>query len=276
MVEINKSSKIGALEQLDYFRLPQTQGTVEKTRYVSLHTTSSDPNASPLEFKIPESGQDFIDLSRSKLDITLRIELNKEKIKEIDFVAPINLLLQSLFSQVDMFMNHVRVTSSTTNYAYRAYIPLILSMSAESKETFLTTQLFAKDDGDLDDPKSNKEGTNTGLLSRQKYVKTGQELHLVGPLYTDVWQSNRWLLPGVTTRLSLYRNTNSFVLMSHLNKDYRIILKQAKIIACYCTLFQPAYLSNEAALSLNAAHYPLTNTMIKNYSLPGTESEKNV
>ena len=274
MVEINRSSKIGMVSQLNYFNLPPTQGVVEKTRYTSLYTTSSDPNASPLEFKIPQSGQDFIDLSRSKLDLVVCVRLNKEKIKEADYVAPVNVLLQSLFSQVDIFLNHVRVTTSTTNYAYRAYIPLMLSMNAESKETFLDTQMFAKDDGNLDDPKSNNDGTNTGLLTRQKYVRLGQDLQLVGPLYTDIWQSKRWLIPGVTAKLTLYRNSNSFVLMTHLNKDYKIVIKQAKLIACYCTLFQPAYLSHEAALSISPAYYPLTKTVIKNYSLPGTESEK--
>ena len=274
MAEINKHSKIGMLHQLDLFRLPHTQGIVEKTRYVSLYTSSSDPNVSPLEFTIPESGQDFIDLSRCKLDITLCIELNKSAITSEHDVGPINILLQSLFSQVDMFMNHVRVTSSTTNYAYRAYIPLMLSTNAESKETFLSTQLFAKDSGTMDATNTAKGGTNTGLISRAQYLSEGKKLQLVGPLYTDISQSKRWLIPGVTTRISLYRNVDSFVLMSPQKHDFKVVIKQAKLIACYCTLFKEAYLANEAALSINPANYPLTNTVLKNYSLPGTETEK--
>lgn len=274
MAEIIKNSSIGVVKELDLFNLPPTQATVEKIRYFDLHTTSSDPNASPLEFKIPESGQDFIDLKRSKLDVTLHLEVNKEKIKADDYVGPVNLLLQSLFSQVDMFMNHVRVSSSTTNYAYRAYIPLILSMDAESKETVLSTNLYAKDDGNVDDPNCGKNATNTGLLSRFNHVRLGKNVHLVGPLFNDIWQSDRWIIPGVSMRLSMYRNSNKFALLSSLAKDYKIVITQAKLQVCYCTLFQSAYLSHEAALSITPAYYPLKNTVLKNYSLPGSETEK--
>lgn len=274
MAEIIKNSSIGLVKELDLFNLPPTQGTVEKIRFVNLYTSSSNPDSSPLEFVIPQSGHDFLDLSRSQLDLTARIELNGQKIAATDYVAPVNILLQSLFSQVDMFMNHVRVNSSTTNYAYRAYIPLILSMNAESKMTLLNTQLFAKDEGNLDDANCKPDGTNPGLQSRFQYVKSGQEFQLVGPLLNDVWETKRWIIPGVTIRLAMYRNSNAFVLMSTLKKDYRLVITRARLKACYCTLFDKAYLAHEAALSLTPASYPLNNTIIKNYSLPGTETEK--
>ena len=35
--------------------------------------------------------------------------------------------------------------------------------------------MFAKDDGNLDDPKSSVDGTNTVLLTRQKNVRLGYD-----------------------------------------------------------------------------------------------------
>ena len=74
MSEIAANSRIATVDEIDYFRLPPTQAIVDKVRFVDCYTTSSNVNASPLEFTIPESGQNFIDLKRSRLEIKFKIK----------------------------------------------------------------------------------------------------------------------------------------------------------------------------------------------------------
>ena len=272
MASIATNSSIASVNQLDLFTLPETQGTVEKTTYVDKRTITSNPNDSPLEFNIPESGHDFIDLQNSKLEIKLKIKNGKGSLIRTDVVGPINLLLQSLWSQIDIFMNNTRVSDASTNYAYRAYIPTILSYGTEVKCTSLLSQLFVKDVGGMD----AVVGTgNKGLSERSLYTSLSKVVHLIGPLYSDIWKINRWIIPGVSLNLALWRNNDNFLLMtSNLEKNYNIEIIEAKLIVCYCTLQQPAYLAFEAALSLSPVRYPLIKTEVKNYSLPKDATDK--
>ena len=48
-------------------------------------------------------------------------------------VAPINNTLHSLFSQIDGFLNDVKVSSATTTYPYRAYIETQLNYGTDAK-----------------------------------------------------------------------------------------------------------------------------------------------
>ena len=272
MSSIAINSSIAPVKEIDFFTLPATQGTVEKVTYVDKRTITSNPNDSPLEFQVPESGHDFIDLKNTMLEIKLKVKNDKANLLRTDTVGPVNLLLQSLWSQIDIFMNNTRVSDASTNYAYRAYIPTILTYGTEAKCTWLTNQLFIKDTTEMD---ANSGTGNKGLNERTLYTDLSQTVHLMGPLYSDVWQMERWIIPGVSLNLSLWRNNNDFLLMtSNLVKKYNVEITEAKLIVCYCTLQQPAYLAFEAALSLSAAKYPLLKTELKNYSLPKDSTDK--
>ena len=48
-------------------------------------------------------------------------------------VAPINNTLHSLFSQIEVSLNNVDVSSATTTYSYRAYIETHLNYGTDSK-----------------------------------------------------------------------------------------------------------------------------------------------
>ena len=217
MSSIAAHSGIASVNQLDLFTVPETQGTVEKTTYVDKRTITSNPNDSPLEFRIPESGHDFIDLQNTKLEIKLRLMNDKTKLVKTDIVGPVNLLLQSLWSQIDIFMNNTRVSDASTNYAYRAYLPTILSYGTEVKCTMLDTQMFVKDVTDMD---ALTGGGNKGLNERASYTDLSKVVHIMGPLCSDIWKMNRWIIPGVSLNLSLWRNNNDFLIMtSNLTKN---------------------------------------------------------
>lgn len=275
MAQIAMGSALAAVKQLDLFNLPPTQGIVQKVRYVDQFTTKSNPNSSPLDFIIPQAGQDFIDLRRSRLEIKCKVKNGNVDLTDKDIVSTTNLFLQSLFSQVDVFMNNTRVSPASTNYSYRAYIPVILSYSTAVNQTWLTEQLFIKDTGNLDDPNSSPGKGNPGLIARADYIKKSKTLHLTGPLYADTWDCDKWIVPGVTIKISLWRSKDEFSLISpQTTKDFHVEITEAKIVTCYCTLFEQAYLAHEGALSITPAKYPITKVEMKNFSMGSGAREK--
>ena len=59
-----------------------------------------------------------------------------------DPVGPVNLLLHSLFSQVDISLNGIQVTTSTNTYPYRAMLETLLSYGGDAKKSQLTSALY--------------------------------------------------------------------------------------------------------------------------------------
>jgi len=56
-------------------------------------------------------------------------------------VGPVNLFLHSLFSQVDVSLNGMPVTTTSDTHSYRAYIETLLSYGEDAKNTQLSACL---------------------------------------------------------------------------------------------------------------------------------------
>ena len=56
-------------------------------------------------------------------------------------VGPVNMLLHSLFSQVDVQLSDKLITSSVNTNVYRAYLEILLNYGKPAKESQLTTSL---------------------------------------------------------------------------------------------------------------------------------------
>ena len=86
-----------------------------------------------------------------------------------DPVGPVNNWLNSLFSQVHVYLNGMLVIPSTNTYAYRVYIETLLSYGTDTKVTQLTSQLRHKDTAIHMDAVeiADRAAANAGLLARR-------------------------------------------------------------------------------------------------------------
>ena len=90
-------------EELNLFATPDTQGSYEKIQWVDYRPISQLKDQAPVEFVIPASGSQYVRLKYTYL--YLKAKLLTEDGKELDMkdkVGPINNILQSLWSQVDV------------------------------------------------------------------------------------------------------------------------------------------------------------------------------
>ena len=79
----------------------------------------------PIEFNISGSGKDYINLANTFLHLGVKITAaDGANIEDAAAIGPVNLLMHSLFLQVDVALNDKLVSSSTSTYAYRAYLKL--------------------------------------------------------------------------------------------------------------------------------------------------------
>ena len=133
--------------ELDLESVPPIQIGVVDDYLVRTGPKLGPESGGPLEFLIPASGDDYLDLFHCYLYLQCRVLKDDgtaiESLKtdathsEDSSVGPVNLLFHSLFRQLYLVMNHALVATSGDTYPYRAYLTMLLSCGRDAKETWL-------------------------------------------------------------------------------------------------------------------------------------------
>ena len=131
-----------AKSELDLFAVPLTQTSIEFGTWVEYIPISALAHGLPIEFNIIGSGQDYVDLASTQLYVKAKITRgNDNDIDGTDHVAPVNLTLHSLFSEVDLKLNDSLISSTNNMYPYRAYLETMLTYGENAKASQLTAAL---------------------------------------------------------------------------------------------------------------------------------------
>ena len=121
MAMINSASSICVKSDLDLFSVPPAQTSIDHGTMVDYHPIATIVDAGRIGFNIPESGEDYLDFTNTYQHLRARIVQADETATAVNaVVGPTNLLLHSLFFQVDMFLIDKLISSSSNTYAYRA------------------------------------------------------------------------------------------------------------------------------------------------------------
>ncbi|XP_071144092.1 uncharacterized protein F54H12.2-like [Mytilus edulis] len=224
---------------------------------------------SPIEFNIPATSTSYLDLERLKLHIKLQLRTSDgSPVTADNLVGLVNVPLSSIFSQVEMSLQHQAVNHVGTNYAYKAYFDMILNSNVNDQNGKMSAWGFHKDRGpDIDEP-DPESGPNTGLYMRYKETQSGRICDYEGPLFLDLCQQKRLVLNGVPIQIKLWPHKNAFRLMSpETNPDYKVHIVDAYLKVCTVKPNSGIMLGHNEALKASPALYPYMKSTIKTYSL---------
>ena len=251
MSYVHPYSKRCEKSEVDLFSVPPTQLSLEKGRWIDYRPLSSVENPdSAITFLIAGTDE-YLDLSKTILYVEGKI-MNKDGKTELSgggqtSVAPVNNFLHSLFKQIDVYLNGKQVTPAMGTYAYRSYIETLLNYDVSAKKSQLSSALYFKDThGKMDEigalPQTKKvkikpvddddnegvaetvfiatKGTgNQGFAKRHKFIENANQFVLSGPIFSDVFMSDRLLLNMLNLKVVLNRSPNTFCLMDKNGKD---------------------------------------------------------
>ena len=182
-------------------------------------------------------------------------------------VGVVNLTLQSLFKQVDVFLDGKLVSSSDNCYHYTSMIETLLNYGEAAKSSQLQSQLYHKDKG-LMDSTDPTLGDNPGIQRRYAYTARSSVVSLEGKLHTSLHNISRLLLNGVRLTYRFHRNPDSVVLMtSETPMNYKIEILDHCIKIPYVTVSSAMILSHAEMLKSQPAMYPLKRTEVKSFSI---------
>ena len=92
------------------------------------------------------SGEQYIDTNNIQLYVHAKIvRPGGINLQEDNTIAPVNLLLHSLFLQVDVSLNGTLIFNSTNTYPCRAMLEMLLSYGSNAKASQLTSEMYYKE-----------------------------------------------------------------------------------------------------------------------------------
>jgi hypothetical protein len=258
-------TEIGLPSELSLFTVPPNQVAVEKIYYSECRPVSTFNNEdAPVEISIPGQGNEYIDLRRSRLYAKCKIvKADGSALAAQEKTGIVNLPLQSMWSQIDTYMNGKLVSLNTSYYPWKAYLKLVLSNGGDVSNSQLQSQLFFLDDSNMDDGDAYG-GSNGGLAIRYSFTQQSQIFDMEGPLYEDIFRLDKYLLNGVDLHLKLFRNSAPFVIMSGEDSPaYKLQLLDVSFKACMIKVDSGVLINHAEILKDTTAKYPLIRSEVK-------------
>ena len=301
MSYVHPFSKRCDKSEVDLFRVPPTQQSLERGRWIDYAPISSVQNPDNAVTFLIAGTDEYIDLSKTILTVTGNI-MTKDGTTKLTGggqanVAPVNNFLHSLFRQVDVYLNGKQVTPAMGTYAYRSYIETLLNYDVSAKESQFSSALYYKDTaGEMDSNgslpstkvlnyrssdgstaasvKYYSSGTgNQGFAQRHKFITNGNQFVLSGPIFCDIFMTDRLLLNMMDLKVVLNRSTDSFSLMEKGNSGNTIInprvhLTDVVLKVRKVKVDQPVSDGVERMLKQTPALYPVRRVECKILTIP--------
>ena len=121
MAFISKHSCECTKSELDLFSVPPTQTSILKGQWVQYNPLTNIVDSDSIEFNITGSTEHYLDLAHTLLNVKAKVvNENGTDLGDDVPVGPVNLMLHSLFSEVDVTLNDKLISSSSNTYPYRA------------------------------------------------------------------------------------------------------------------------------------------------------------
>ena len=211
-----KRTDLGFNSELMLFQPPVVNSGVDYVQWMECRPLNQLTEEGSVDLQVTGQGSQYLDLQRSRLYVKAQIvKEDGSKVTAEEKVSPSNLWLQSLFSQVDVYFEQKLVSSAGSNYAYKAYLDVLLSYGIDAKESQCQTQLYYKDSaGAMDQIDPLKTPINQGLIRRNDIAKESAIVDMEGNLFADVFQMPRYLLNEVEVRIKMFQSKNPFRLMA--------------------------------------------------------------
>jgi len=195
MAFVNELSCECTKSELDLFALPPTQTSIQQANGVEYQPRTSILGNAPLEFDVTGTGKDYLDITNVILHVRASVTTNAgADIAADSTAAPVNLLLHSMITQVNVSLNETLISSSTNTYPYRSMLEMLLSYGEDAKKSQLTSELFYKDDAGIMEETIIEEARgrvpNSGLQKRREFVARSREFDMMGRIHGDIFFSS--------------------------------------------------------------------------------------
>lgn len=244
-----------------------------------------------MEFYIPASTEEYLDLHNTKLHATFDIiKSGGGPCVAADEVGPINDIFNGLWDNVELFLNDRLVSHSTNTHGYTSILSHYIHDSEESLHSERSMRLIYKDTAaQLDatnaktpnaveaiqgfDLKEDGSGVidtdvgNHGLHRRYLHSRLSQDVTVIGVPRIDFFEQVRYLPSGISVKLRFHRQKNAYMVMSAAD-NYLLRLKKVHLMVRKVRVSPGIQLGHADALRTQPAKFPITRKECKVIAVP--------
>lgn len=205
----------------------------------------ADTAPSPIEFVVPGQGSSYQDLA--SIHIRIKATVHSKTANVDKKCTLISLAPHALFKQIDLFLNGVLVSYSSSNYPYRAMIETLLGHTANVKKDYLSMAIWEEREG-----------------------KHNENLDMVFHPNLDMMHQSRYLLPGVEIKLRLIPHLNTFPIKAGGDTDDDIFYLRLNSVNMLIKKVIPASTVLNAhmqTLHKTKAIYPIRRVFVKSHTV---------
>ena len=259
MSYVHPFSKRCDKSEVDLFRVPPTQQSLERGRWIDYAPLSSVENANSAITFLIAGTDEYIDLSKTILTVTGKIT-KKDGTSKLDGndqsnVAPVNNFLHSLFRQIDVYLNGKQVTPAMGTYAYRSYIETLLNYDVSAKQSQFSSALYYKD--------------TPGQMEKVGALASSKTLNY--KFFADIFMTDRLLLNMMDLKVVLNRSSDAFSLMEIGNNpkiEPKVQLSDVVLKVRKVKVDQSISYGVERMLKQTPALYPIRRVECKILTIP--------
>ena len=281
MALLHSLSNPAVNSSLDIFSMEQTDVSLSDQFFLDYYPIAdlSTNNFSPIEFICTASDNYYVDLSKTRIFVTIKVIKGTENLKftsasdadlkdpaKSDIVAPINNIIHSLFSNIEVYIQDLLVSQpATNNYPYLAYLHKILNNSS------LILDNKDSEAGFFWDSRPDSALESTGFMKRLKLTSNSTAVELVDTLSLDLFQTTKLLLNQIPLRFRFNRSNPAFCLQTHKTSaetNYKVEISSMKL-QLFKILPDVSILSaHDKLLSQMSAHYEYERLLLRHYNIP--------
>ena len=144
-------------------------------------------------------------------------------------------ILHSMWSQVDLTLQHTTIKSLGPYNAYKAIINKILNSSIDDDNRKDCLSMYIKDRGENIGSTDSSTLDNISLRIRETSTRGGQLLDLMGDLQLYFFKQDRLLIDGIPIKIKMIPARDVFTLMtkSGVTEEYSLKLVKTSLDICY-------------------------------------------
>ena len=255
-----------AVGELNLHAVPVTQKGILKTIPITKTTNNAlTDTTTSFDFTF-EASNNYTDLNEASLYLEYNVvDDDGTDVTAADKAAPVNNVLHSIFSNVQMLINGEKVTGNYEQYPYKAYITDLVATEHRNKLRRMEgCQKWLPDTaGQMD----TRDAPNAGWFKRRSGA--GRK-SVVGKPHLDILDQCKLLPSHCKLRFMFERTPNLFHMQQAAGLDFSIVIKQAEMtIRQVVVRDEVVEVHNKSVLDprMGAFNYPISRSKVIKHTL---------
>lgn len=252
----------------DLFHSKDIERTIEKEELCIAYPTGNyEGDTTPITFDIYGDNLHYINLHESELHLNAELVTKAgAAVEDTVVIGCVNNLLDSMFSNVDIYINGRMIEDNSSHHPLKCYFKRILDLG-DSKSVVSKTSLFQLDKT----PNTLTYTENSAFKQRSKLVKDSGGINLVGKIQHSLLDQTDLLPFNASIRIVLKKSSQEFMLLGTSTtaapvtiSDYRIKISSAELHYKRVLLDDEIVKSHQKLFNLNkSAVYDIVKSEIR-------------